>query len=138
MEQLDLTGMDIDVVRWHGEVVRTKMALGYARKVFVGDDLGLHTWTISSGCLPDNTSYGSLVGAIPRFQYYWNFFEARMAEGDGPFMFFFRGSHYHASFADTEMSADMFTIDLFGVQGVRIRQRRLRGHVYDEDGRLVE
>lgn len=138
IETLELTGMDIDVVRWHGEIVRTRMAFGYTKKVYLGDDRGLYTWTISSGCLPDATAYGNLAGGVPRFQYYWDFFQARMAEGDGPFVFFFRGSNYHASFVDTEMTADMFTIDLFGVQGVQIRQRRLRGYTYDDDGRLVE
>lgn len=137
IETLDLTGMDIDVVKWHGEVIRTKMALGYSRKV-VGETYGLHRWTISSGCLPDAESYGSLVDGLPRFQYYWDFFAARMAAGDEPFIIEFRGKNYHASFVDTEIGAEMFTIDLFAIGGVEIRQRRLRGVTYDEDGAIDE
>lgn len=137
IETLDLTGMDIDSVRWHGEVIRTRMAIGYARKV-VGETYGLHTWTLSSGCLPDDESYGSLIDGDPRFQYYWDFFAARMAAGGEPFIIPFRGKNYHASFAEPKVSAEMFTIDLFGIGGVEIRQRRLRGVAYDEDGAIDE
>lgn len=135
IETLDLTGMDIDTFAWRGEVLRTRMAIGYARKV-VGETAGLHKWTLSSGCLPDAEAYGNLIEGVPRFKYYWDFFAARMAAGDEPFILEFRGKNYHASFAESEISAEMFTIDLFAA-GVTIRQRQLRGVAYDEDGAIV-
>lgn len=129
--------MDFDAFKWRGEVVRVRQAFGYTKKLVTGEESGLHEWQLSSGCLPDDEAYGNLIDGLPRFQYYWDFFEARMNEGDGVFIVPFRGKNYHASFAETKMSAEVFTLDLFG-GGVTVRQRRIRSATYDEDGAIVE
>jgi hypothetical protein len=79
--------------------------------------------------------YGSVIDGQARFDYYWNFFKERMAEGDGIFVIDFRGKKYHASFVDTKISMEVFTFDLFG-GGVAIRQRKVSGTTYNADGSL--
>jgi hypothetical protein len=132
-EELDLTGMDFDTVDLEVSVLKANFGEGYGAGALAGSSAGLHHWTLSSGCLPGDDDYGNLINGQNRFDYYWDFFKARMAEGDGVFIVEFRGKEYHASFVDTKISADVFTLDLFG-GGVAIRQRRVSGVEYNADG----
>lgn len=133
---LDLTGMDIDHVRRAFSILKAKYGGGYQDAAIVDSTAGLHLWTLSAGVLPDHSSYGDLINSLPRFQYYWNFFQARMAEGNGVFIMPFRSKNYHASFVDPFIEADVFTIDLFG-GGVQIEQRRVVGATYASDGSIT-
>jgi hypothetical protein len=132
-EELDLTGMDFDTVEREFAVLKANFGEGYGAGALVGSSAGLHHWTLSSGCLPADDDRGSPIDGQPRFDYYWDFFQARMAEADGIFIIDFRGKKYHASFVDTKISMDVFTFDLFG-GGVAIRQRRVAGITYESDG----
>jgi hypothetical protein len=132
-EELDLTGMDFDTAEREFSVLKASFGEGYGAGALVGSSAGLHLWALSSGALPGDVAYGSLIDGQARFDYYWDFFKARMAEGDGIFVIDFRGKKYHASFVETKMSAEVFTFDLFG-GGVQVRQRRVPGFVYNADG----
>lgn len=132
---LDLTGMDIDEVARSFSVLKAKYGAGYQDGVLVGHAGGLHSWKLSAGVLTDSSSYNDLISSVPTFQYYWDFFQARMAEGNGPFILPFRGDSYHAGFVDTGISMEMFTIDLFG-GGVELEQRRVVGSSYATNGSI--
>ena len=134
-QTLDLTGMDIDTVERSFAVLQASFGEGYKDGALVGSSAGTHHWKLSSGALPDAAAYGNLISSVPRFQYYWNFYQARMAEGNGPFIIGFRGKTYHAGFVELKISMEMFTIDLFG-GGVEIEQRRIRGVTYASDGSI--
>jgi hypothetical protein len=58
-----------------------------------------------------------------------------MAEGNGAFILEFRGKNYHAKFADKTISMERFTDDLFG-GGVEIKQHRISGFTYNDDGTI--
>lgn len=131
---LNLTGMDIDSVDRAFSVLKAKYGEGYQDGALVGSAGGLHTWVLSSGALPDDDAYGTISGDN-RFEYYWNFYQARMAEGNGVFIIAFRGANYHASFVDTHISMERFTDTLFS-GGVEIEQRRVVGASYNADGSI--
>jgi hypothetical protein len=132
---LDLTGMEIDSVERSFAVLECSYGEGYSDGALVGSTAGMYRWKLSSGALPDASSYGNLINSVPRFQYYFDFYQARMAEGNGAFIIPFRSKNYHAKFADTKISMEMFTIDLFG-GGVEIRQHRISGFTYASDGSI--
>jgi hypothetical protein len=131
--ELDLTGMDFDSVDFEVAVLKANFGEGYGAGALVGSSAGLHKWKLSSGALPGDASYGSLIDGEARFDYYWDFFKARMAEGNGIFIVDFRGKKYHASFVEPRLSFEVFTYDLFG-GGIEIEQRRVSGVVYESDG----
>lgn len=135
LETLDLTGMDIDSVDWEDVVLEAKFGGNYHAGVNVGPDGGLHTWMLSSGCLPDDDDI-SPIDAKSRFAYYWDFFKARKAEGNGPFIIEFRGLNYHAGFPDPKISMERFTSDLFA-GALMIEQRRIAGESYETDGSIT-
>ncbi|MEO8647990.1 MAG: fibronectin type III domain-containing protein [Acidobacteriota bacterium] len=132
-EELDLAGMNIDSVRRRFSVLKASFGDGYELGARVGAAAGTHRWSLSSGCLPGDGQYGNLIDLQPRFDYYWDFFQRHVANGNAVFVVEFRGKKYHAAFIDTEISAEVFTADLFG-GGVEIEQRRVFGAMYFTDG----
>lgn len=135
LETLDLTAIDIDTVERAFSVLQAKYVGGYQDGVLVGPLGGLHRWALSSGCLPDDDAI-SPIGGDSRFAYVWDFYQARLEEGNGPFIIEFRGANYHAAFADTSLSMERFTEDLFA-GGLMIEQRRIRGESYEDDGSIT-
>jgi hypothetical protein len=133
IDELDLTGMDIDSVGWRGEVIRKSFGGGRGAAARVGSVGGLHRWSLSSGLMPDDTR--DLIGSDSRFEYYFSFFKEHTTGDQEVFMLEFRGKKYHAAFADVEVNFERFTDDLFG-GGVEIVQRTLDGYVYNADGSL--
>lgn len=134
LETLDLTVIDIDQVERAFSVLTAKYGDGYQDGVIVGSEAGLHLWALSSGCLPDDETI-SPIGSDSRFTYLWDFYQARMAEGNGPFIIPFRGANYHAGFVERRISMERFTDDLFA-GGLMIEQRRIRGEAYNADGSI--
>lgn len=134
-DEIDLTGLEIDSVEWSASVLMSNYGDGYGDQAVVGSVNGLLRWKLSSGAWPDATSYGNLVNGLPRFQYYWEFFRSHTTGIQRIFVIEFRGKKYHADFVDTKINADMFTIDLFG-GGVDIKQRRVSGFLYNDDGSI--
>jgi hypothetical protein len=134
--ELDLEGMNIDSVKWGGSVLRANFGDGYGDAAVVGLASGLHTWALSSGCLPDDEVWGTIEG-VSRFAYYWDFFKSHTTGETEIFIIEWRGGKYHASFVDTEMSAEVFTADLFS-GGVQVKQRRITGSGYNADGSIDE
>lgn len=135
MEILDLKGMDIDTVERHYPMLSADYGGGYRDAANVAGITGLHRWAISSGCLPGDVSYGSLIDSQARFDYYWDFFKRHTTGDDDIFIFIFREKTYHVGFVETEISFEMFTIDLFA-GGVEIEQRRAEGYAYNDDGSM--
>lgn len=135
MEILDLTGMDIDTVSRRFPMLKADYGGGYGDAANVVGITGLHRWTISSGCLPGDVSYGSLIDSQPRLDYYWDFFKRHTTGEDDVFIFQWRGFTYHAGFVETEISFDRFTEDLFAGE-VEIEQRRVDGFDYNDDGSM--
>jgi hypothetical protein len=133
-QTLDQTGMDIDEVEREFAVLEADFGEGYSAGALVGSAGGTHHWKLSSGALPDSTGYGTISGST-RFAYYWDFYQARMAEGNGPFIIAFRGKNYHAKFADRKISMQRFTDTLFG-GGVDLKQHRVSGFTYSSDGSI--
>jgi hypothetical protein len=138
LETFSTEGMNIDQVERSFSVLEAKFGAGYHAGVLVGHAGGLHLWTLSASLLPDNTNAesGPMTG-VARFAYYWNFYQARMAEGNGTFILAFRGANYHAGFVDRTISMERFTDDLFG-GGVQIEQRRIAGQAYEANGSIDE
>lgn len=133
---LDLTAMNIDQAKRSFSVLETNFGGGYEAGVLVGHAGGLHTWVLTSGgVLTDATSYADLIGSDPTFKYYWDFYQARMAEGNGPFIIAWRSKNYHAKFAELAIEAEVFTLDLFDT-GLKIRQVRIVGTTYAADGSI--
>jgi hypothetical protein len=138
LETLNLDVIDIDSVKRTFEVLEADLGSGYHEGVNVGAAGGLHTWTLSSGCLPDDDDAAYLpVGSDSRFAYLWDFYQARLEEGNGPFIIEFRGKDYHAAFAETSIDMERFTNDLFA-GGLVIKQRRILGETYASDGSIPE
>lgn len=133
---LNLNVIDIDQVERAFSVLTAKYGDGYHDGAIVGDAGGLHLWSLSSGCLPDDDEI-SPIGADSRFTYLWDFYQARMAEGSGAFIIEFRGANYHAGFVERRLSMERFTNDLFA-GGLMIEQRRIRGEAYNADGSIDE
>lgn len=136
LETLNLNVIDIDSVRRTFEVLEADLGSGYHEGVNIGADGGMHEWALSSGCLPDDDEI-SPIGSDSRFAYLWDFYQARMEEGNGPFIIEFRGKNYHAGFADPAIEMERFTNDLFA-GGLRVKQRRILGETYDTDGSIPE
>lgn len=138
-EELDLTGLEIQTAGWQGERLRANFGSGYGASAVVGAAGGLLSWTLSSGCLPDDDSYGNLIGSLPRFEYYYEFFKRHTTGAQDVFVIEFRGRKYLAEFADNATGDfAMHTIDLFSIDGVKVRQRRVSGFVLRDDGSVFE
>jgi hypothetical protein len=134
---LSLVGLEIDDVSRRSERLTANFGGGYGATALVGSPGGLHTWRLSSGALPDDASYGYLINGLPRFEYYWEFFTTHTTTRD-VFEIEFRGKRYHASFVQDEQTASMYSIDLFSMEGVEIRQRKVKGIRYWSDGSIFD
>lgn len=129
-------GMDFDSVERGFPTLRADYGGGYQDAAIVAGTGGLHRWMLSSGCLPGDVDYGSLIEGQPRFDYYFDFFKRHTTGEDDVFIIVFREKTYHVGFVETEISFEVFTIDLFA-GGVEIEQRRVDGYSYNSDGSMI-
>lgn len=129
--------MNLDEVTWTAPELIAEYGEGYEDGVLVGSAAGLHNWVLSAGVLPDADDAEYLpIEAQSRFAYYFDFFKARKAEGNGVFIIEFRDLLYHASFVGPSVSYEIFTSILYA-GGVEIRQRRVVGESYEADGSIT-
>lgn len=128
--------MEIEPVRWDGEIIRHKFGSGYGIKTVVGDPAGVWGWVIASDALVDDAAYNDQIDNKPSFQYYFDFIKDHTTGGRDVFIIDFRGRKYHASFADASIEGAMHTYDLFGLSGVRLEMRRVSGIHYRADGSI--
>jgi hypothetical protein len=135
MEILRLTGMDIDTVERDFPTLKADFGGGLGDAAKLTANGGLHRWAISSGCLPGDDAYGSLIEGTNRFDYYFDFFKTHTIGADEIFVFVFRGKTYHAGFVENGIDFERFTDDLFA-GGVEIEQRRVEGFAYNADGSM--
>jgi hypothetical protein len=136
--ELDLNGLNIDQVKWRGDVLRANFGGGYGAAAVVGPTAGLHEWELSDGGVsPDRDDADHLpIDGVSRFEYYYEFFKDHTTGTEEVFIIEWRGKKWHASFSDPDLSAEQMTSDLFGITGVRIRQRRVAGIIYNDDGSI--
>lgn len=136
--ELPLEGLEIDSIERKFPLIEVSFGSGYRAGAYVGASGGLHEWTLSSGVWPDHEAYGSLIDGLPRMEFYSNFFEDRMIEGNSPFLIEYRGQRYLVCFSDPMLAVEMATIDLFSQGGVRIRQCRVVGLGFNTDGSVFD
>lgn len=137
--ELDLTGMDITAYEWKGERLSCEYGAGYGDSAVVGPTSGLWGWEISSDCLPDASSYKNLINGLPRMQYYQEFIRDHITGDEEIFVIDFRGHKFHASFVENSISGAMHSYDVFGMEGVKIKQRRVAGYSYRvSDGSIFD
>jgi hypothetical protein len=141
-DELNLEGLNVDNFKWRGDVLRANYGNGYGDSVLVGNAAGLHMWELSDGGVsPDRTTgdaSGSEIDSVSRFEYYWEFFKDHTTGTTEIFILEWRNKFWHASFAEPEIGAEQMTYDLFTISGVKVRQRRVPGFVYDADGSIDE
>lgn len=130
---LDLAGMNVDTVDHSFSLLTANYGDGYQDNALVGSAGGLLEFGLSAGVLPDDATYGSLIGGQSRFAYYYDWYCARMAEGNPPFFIEWRDRMYLVSFKETRLSYEVFTSDLF-TTGLALRQRRVAGIINNDDG----
>lgn len=135
LDELDLTGMEIDPISFAVERLSAKFGAGYRADASVGAGHPIWGWEISSDCLPDDDGYNNLIDGVPRFQYYETFITDHTVGGESNiFIIDFRGKRYTAAFADNDFAGVMHTYDLFGLSGVKLEYARLAGLRYNSDG----
>jgi hypothetical protein len=139
-DTISLEGINVDSIDWDGPVLRANYGSGYGDSVLVGNAAGLLMWELSDGGVsPDRTTgdaSGSEIDSVSRFEYYWEFFKEHTTGTTEIFILEWRNKFWHASFADTRISAEQMTYDLFGISGVKVRQRKVRGFTYNDDGSI--
>jgi hypothetical protein len=135
-EELSLDGMNIDAVQPAFSVLQAKFGGGYRAGALVGPAHELQSFVLSAGVLPDDEDYGNLIESLPRFQYYYEFWKARMAAGNEPFLVEHRGLKYTVVFKSMRFDYETFTADLFA-GGVELEQCRVVGESYESDGSIT-
>lgn len=135
-EELSLEGMNVDTVGVHYDILEAKFGGGRRRSARVGQAFGLQSFALTAGVLPDHTDYGSLIDGDPRFQYYYDFWNARMLAGNEPFIIEWRSKKYTVVFASHDLSYEVFTADLFA-GGVEMEQVDVEGESYESDGSVT-
>lgn len=137
-EELSLVGLEIGPVSWRGERLSADYGSGYGDEAATGAESGLWGWELSSEALPDAQDYGNMINGMTRFAYYTDFIRRHTTGETAIFRIEFRGKYYHASFVEPEWAGEMHTIDLFSMDGVAVKMRRVRGHAYDSDGAVLQ
>lgn len=137
-EELSLVGLEINTVSWRGERLSVDYGSGFGDEAATGTESGLWGWELSAEVLTDDDSYNDLIDGVPSAQYYFDFFKSHTTGTTSIFRIEFRGKYYHASFVEPEWMGEMHTIDLFSMDGVAIKMRRVRGHAYDSDGAVLQ
>lgn len=135
-EELSLEGMNVDSVGVHYDILLTRFGGNRVRSARVGQAFGLQRFALSAGVLPDHADYGSLIGGDPRFQYYFDFWNARMQAGNEPFILEWRGLKYTVIFSEHDFNYETFTSDLFA-GGVPVEQVDVEGESYEADGSVT-
>lgn len=133
-DEIDLTGMRLESAEWAGNVLRANFGDGYGAQSVTGLTSGLHRWSMHSGGVwPDLLTMLTIDG-VSRFEYYWEFFKTHTTGTTDVFIIEWRSQFYHASFVDSKISVDKFKNMLLYEGGVQIRQRRVAGVEYNDDG----
>lgn len=135
---LNLDGMEIGPLRWKGSRLTANFGGGYRATAVTDPGGGLWGWEISSGCLPGDEAYGSLIDGLPRWDYYFEFVKEHTIGGKDIFEIVFRGKRYHAAFTEDGFEAEMFTSDLFGEMTLTIQQAKVKGIQYFADGSIFD
>lgn len=137
-EELDLSALEIDGYQWGGNRLRASFGRGYGASASNGHANGLWNWSLSSPVVVDDEAYVDLIDGVPSFEYYFEFFKRHTTGGTDVFVIEWRGHKYLAEFTDSGFGGEMHTIDLFSIDGIEIRQRRVSGFTERADGSVFE
>jgi hypothetical protein len=136
-EILSLDGMDYEDFDWKTEGIDYDFGDGYGASITTSSPGGLHGWRIFSGCLPNDEAYSNLINGLPRWQYYFEFFQRHRGGGKRVFEINFGGKRYHASFVDRVINPKVFSYDLFGDCTLAIKQQKVPGIFYNADNSIA-
>jgi hypothetical protein len=87
----------------------------------------IRNWTAKVDVLTDDPAYG-LIEGLARAEYLWQFWQARKAADDEPFLLhdYKDDLYYLASFTEDELTFEMLCSQVFST-GVQFRERRIAG-----------
>jgi hypothetical protein len=115
---------------------------GYGARALVGSPTGLRSWRIQYGHLArvPHRPGGRHLSEEAAADYVWNFFQERMAEGNGSFVIRCPRDRkdYLVGFVETKLVYREAFRNRFYTTGIEVRQRRERGVSFNEDGSLGE
>jgi hypothetical protein len=130
--------MKIETVKWTGTVLRANYGGGYGDIAVIDNAAGLHMWTLKNATLPGSSSIAP-IDAKSRLDYYLDFFREHTTGATEVFILEWRGESYHASFADpdmdvTQVAFGLMDSEMYSGSGLKIKQRRVSGAIYETDG----
>lgn len=133
-------GMMIEGTKWTGDTLRVDFGGGFGAAALVGPAHGLYLWTLKQAQLPGDSDLVP-INAQSRLDYYLNFFKDHTTGATEIFIIEWRGKKYHASFVENDMDVARaaFKIGMpewYTGGGLKIRQRKLEGVVYADDGSI--
>lgn len=137
-EELDLTGLEIDGYLWKGNKKRASFGSGFGAVARNGHVNGEWSWTLSSAVVVDSEAYNDQIDGMPSAQYYFEFFKRHTTGDQDIFVIEWRGHKYLAEFVENGIGGEMHTVDLFSIEDVAIRQRRVSGLIERTDGSVFE
>jgi len=137
-EELDLSGLEIDGYQFGMNRLRANFGRGYGASASNGHANGLWNWSLSSQVVADDADYNDQIDGVPSFEYYYNFFKEHTTGSSDVFVIEWRGHKYLAEFVDSGFGGEMHTIDLFSIDGIEIRQRRVTGFTEWPTGGIFE
>lgn len=135
-EELSLEGMNVDTVEHSFDILEARFPGGFRRSARVGTSSGEQSWALTASVLTDSSSYNDLIEGDPSFQYYYDFWLARMQAANEPFVIEWRSKKYNCVFREHRFSYEVFTADLFA-GGVMLDQVRVFGESYESDGSIT-
>jgi hypothetical protein len=137
-EELDLSALEIDGYQFNGNRIRAVFGDGYSESATNGHANGLWNWSLSSTVVVDDEDYNDQINGVPSFAYYYDFIKRHTTGDQDVFVIEWRGHKYLAEFTDNGFGGEMHTVDLFSMDGVEIRQRRVAGFLERGDGSVFE
>jgi len=98
----------------------------------------IRAWTAKIDVLPDDPARGLIAGEA-RASYLWDFWQARKAADDEPFILhdYKDDLYYLVSFTEDELTFEMLCSQVYST-GVQFRERRIAGLSYPIAGLAIE
>lgn len=135
--ELDLTYLNVDSVRSIRSVLSAEYGDGYKDTAIVGAVGGRKSFSLSAGVWPDSDDQ-PLIDGETIFEYYYEFFEARLDNGNEPFIIEWRDRKWLVDLAEPNHGIDVHTADLFTPHGIEVRMRRVSGLTHCLDGSVFD
>lgn len=138
-EILDQTVLNVESAGRNAKsILEAEFGDDYRVSANVGNIGGVRSgqmFTISAGVWPDDESISTVEG-VSAFEYYWEFFNDRIDNGNEPFIIEWRNRYWTVDLAEPNIAVEVHTADLFTPQGIQLRRRAIQGVEYYTDGSL--